>query len=615
MGNNTINTGHGAAEDAPPRTQHALLVAWGHFVRTTGLLEQILTVPIAQQDRDTALQPAQKLLELLIGLLSGMEYLSDLSAGPAPLARDGVVAQAWGLGHLASASAVSRTLSACDDQSVSAVQTVLEHVSQPYLDRAVRDVRLRDQVLELDMDLTGRPVSATSHTFPGAAFGHMDGEVRLGYQVAAVCLRTALYGRQWLCGQHHPGNTVAAPCLLHLVAEAERRLGCHPWRRVDLLATRVHTHETAMAALQQRIEGHTQTLSAQRACQAQRADQLQHAQAQLRMWAETPLSARQDGRYSRFSRLQRQVAGWQARLARAQCAHTRTEGTLRDLQQRLAQMQQEHDDLVSRLAHLCYENDTQPEAPRCRVRVDAGFCSGENLTTLLELGYEVDTKSGNDALVQALRQRITPDTAWTRVGDNAEMIGWSTYQLTTCPYPVAVALERFHTGTTVRYAALIRSAATPTATLTSADLVAWFHDYNARQTIEAGNKQAKTVFHVQHLMSHAAAGMQIQVLLTLFAANLVPWAEDWLRPRLQSSAPCFEAALHSPKRLVRVAANSLATVSTAGPDVVLQFDQLSSFGGVTIRLTQPSALAQLPLPFFGSDHFGSPEAIRPLIAQ
>lgn len=609
-----INSGHVAAGDAP-QTQHALLVAWGHFARTTGLLDQILTVPIAQQERDTALRPAQKLIELLIGLLSGIEYLTDLSAGAAPLARDVVVAQAWGLDHLASASAVSRTLHACDGESVSAVQTVLEHVSQPYLDRAVRDLRLRDQVLELDMDLTGRPVSATSCTFPGAAFGHMDGEVRLGYQVAAVCLRTALYGRQWLCGQQHPGNTVAAPCLLQLIAEAERRLGCHPWRRVDLLAARVQTHETALAELRHRLEEYTQALTTQCACQAQLADQLRQAQAQLQTWAENPLSARQNGCYSQFNRLQRQVAGWRARLARAQRAQAYAEGTLRGLQHRLAQMQQEHDNLLSRLAHLCDENDTQPEAPHCRVRVDAGFCSGDNLTALLELGYEVDTKSGNDALVQALRQRVTPDTVWTRVGDNAEMVSWPTYRLTTCPYPVAVALERFHTGTTVRYAALIRYSAPSAAPLTRADLVAWFHDYNARQTIEAGNKQAKTVFHVQHLMSHSAAGMQIQVLLTLFAANLVPWADDWLRPRLQISAPNFEAALHSPKRLVRVAANSLATVSTAGPDILLQFDPLSSFGGVTIRLTQPAALAQLHLPFFESDHFGVPEAIRPLIAQ
>lgn len=610
-----INTRDISTADAPSQTQHALLVAWGHFARTTGLLERILTVPIAQQDRDTALRPAQKLIELLIGLLSGIEYLTDLSAGAAPLARDAVVAQAWGLDHLASASAVSRTLHACNDRSVSGVQTVLEQISQPYLDSAVRDLRLREEVLELDVDLTGQPVSATSRTYPGAVFGHMDGEVRLGYQIAAVCLRTARYGRQWLWGEHHPGNTVAAPCLLNLIAEAERRLGCHPWRRVDLLAARIQAQEAALTKLQQRSDRHQQALLTQRARQGQLASRLQQAQAQLQARAENPRSARQTGRYSHFSRQQRQVASWQAALGRALAAQARTERTVRGLHDRLAQLRQDHEALLGRLAQLSQENETQPHAPRCRVRMDAGFCSGENLTALIELGYDVDTKSGNDALVQALHQRVTSATPWTRVGDNAEMIGWPAYSLNTCPYPVAVALERFHTGATMRYAALIRYPAPPTQPLTGADLVRWFHAYNARQTIEAGNKQAKTVFHVQHLMSHAPAGMQIQVLLTLFAANLVPWAEDWLRPRLQVSARTFETALHSPKRLVRVAANSLATVKVMGPDLCLQFDPLSSFGGVTIRLSQPMAPVQLQLPFFRSDHFGSPEAIRPLIAQ
>ncbi len=43
----------------------------------------------------------------------------------------------------------------------------------------------------------------TSQTFPGARFGYMDGEIRLGYQLAEICLQTHLYGRQWLNVQHH----------------------------------------------------------------------------------------------------------------------------------------------------------------------------------------------------------------------------------------------------------------------------------------------------------------------------------------------------------------------------------------------------------------------------
>jgi hypothetical protein len=32
------------------------------------------------------------------------------------------------------------------------------------------------------------------------------------------------------------------------------------------------------------------------------------------------------------------------------------------------------------------------------------------------------------------------------VGKNAEMVAWESERITNCPYPLAVALERFHIG-------------------------------------------------------------------------------------------------------------------------------------------------------------------------
>jgi len=61
-------------------------------------------------------------------------------------------------------------------------------------------------------------------------------------------------------------------------------------------------------------------------------------------------------------------------------------------------------------------------------------------------------------------------------------------------------------------------------------------------------------------MSRSAAGLRIQALLTVFAANFIRWADEWIRPRVEHSTPRLEALLARPKRLVRVAANSPATV-------------------------------------------------------
>ena len=86
------------------------------------------------------------------------------------------------------------------------------------------------------------------------------------------------------------------------------------------------------------------------------------------------------------------------------------------LQRPLAQLQ-------ARRARLAQENIQHGAAPRCRMRMDAGFCSGDNLTLLLELGYEIETKVGQGVVVAARPQRVGPETVWTRVGKNAEMIG------------------------------------------------------------------------------------------------------------------------------------------------------------------------------------------------
>jgi hypothetical protein len=587
-----------------------MLVAWGHFARTLGLTKRLAVLPIDQ--KAVARAPHEKVVEFLVGLLSGIEYLADLSAGPAPLAQDDEVAIAWQLAPLADASGVSRTLAACDATSVQALKGILDDIGQPFLDRAVSDLRQRNETLVLDADLTGRPVSSTSRTFPGAEFGYMDGAIRLGYQLAEICLQTRLFGRQWLSARQHPGDTLSAPCLLDLVQGAERRLGCHPRRRTELLAQRIATCEQTIQAAQEQLTQVDPRLVTQlERCQGLRA-QIQEAEAHIQMLLDQPASSRQSGPYSLLSRLRKQVAGWYRQLGHAQQRVTRLNTVMQQQQQRrqqaLAVQQSELQRLRERYERFCQENAQQVNPPRCKMRTDAGFASGENLTELIELGYDVETKSANPAVLAALRSRVTAATVWTPVGKNAEMVAWTDYHSNTCPYPLSVGLERFHTPQGELHAVLVRYQDVVPTTLAyppgQADLglVQWFHDYNGRQIVEAGNKEEKTTFKVQHLMSHSPAGIEMQALLTVFAANFVRWADRWVRERVEHPTKRFETALGSPKRLVRVAANSPATVEhTAGREAV-RFSALSCFGGVVIRLSA-SPGHQLPLPLVGNDHF------------
>jgi hypothetical protein len=289
-------------------------------------------------------------------------------------------------------------------------------------------------------------------------------------------------------------------------------------------------------------------------------------------------------------------------MRRAQSATAQAQKVQLNHQERLVAWCSQRTDLQTRYEQLCQENTSTQRLVRCTMRLDAGFSSGENITALIELGYDLDTKSGNAALVQALRDQTNTKTVWTRVGQNAEMVAWTDYRIHTCPYPLTVGLERFHTPKEMRHAVLIRYQDPPSGS--NLDLSAWFHDYNARQTIEAGNKEEKTVFKVQHLMTRSPSGIRIQAMLTIFAANFVRWADEWLRLHVERSSARFDRALSSPKRLVRVAANSPAFVDRSGDALRIRFSPLSSFSGVVLCLSDRLFL-QLELPLFGNVFFSS----------
>ena len=212
---------------------------------------------------------------------------------------------------------------------------------------------------------------------------------------------------------------------------------------------------------------------------------------------------------------------------------------------------------------------------------------------LLEMGYCPNTKAPNGQTATALCAHLPRGRHCVKVGENAEMMGWGDYRLHGCPYPLTAAIERFKVGRRFKYAVLIhfRQEDAPFPTLP-----AWFKHYNERQTIEAGNKDMKGTFHVQHLMSRSLAGIRLQVLFTGLAANVVRWCVPWLKECANQATPKLTRTLNSPKQLVRVAANSAALVQQSPFGTSLQFAPDSSLPGVIMFLKGVPAF-QLTLGF------------------
>ena len=569
-----------SADKSPSQyTQHALLVAWGAFAEHIGLPQQFQRLPLKQKVYKHT--PQAKVLEFLVAVLAGLPHLQDISRAAHPLDKDLAVAEAWGQEGWADYSGVGRTLKALSWEDVHQVVHILEALSQPFFDAEVARLRQEGQRIRLDGDLTGLPVSNTSRTYPNAAYGHMNTEIRLGYQAALVSLESPTYGRLWLSVEHHPGDTVSCTQAEALVLAAEKRLGLRPWRRTDLLCQQLQDFEQAMAATNRRLEAQKKAVQQARE-QLTAAEQQQQACRQHLTALEQDYQAqgRPERPFSRLAQARKRLQTAEKRLRRReqdlQAAQRRLEKTL----QRHARQQEEQEALQQRLARFEQDNVGNSDPVEVEFRLDAGFGTYENLTLLIEMGYEVYTKPYSHRVVDYLQRQAEDKTAWERVGKNAEMVAWQGMQLKGCPYSLDVALERFHTGKTVRHSALLHFGQD---TVTN-DLPAWFAHYNSRQTIEAGIKEGKQVFHLHRIKVRSEPAIFLQEHFVVFAANFIRWATHWLAGLPQPEEQALDVRQLGIKRQVHVGAHVSAHIIQDSEGKLLKFTEWSVFAGKVLRL-------------------------------
>jgi hypothetical protein len=430
-------------EGSSTDTEHGLLVAFGEFLRQHGLLDQLRRVPVPQKTQ--GFKPQDKLIEFLAGIMSGMEHLQDLNYGPRPLMRDHAVVQAWGLAGFAHFTTVGRTLARCDAQTVAATEAAITTFSRPFVQTTVHELLRRGQPLIYDLDLTGQPVSSTSTTYPEAAFGWMNDQVQLGYQLARVSLSPRAGERLWLAGFHHPGNTRSSDCLRELIHAAETQTGVRPRRRVELVVERIDQQQTLLARWQRLAEQ-----------QQAKRDRLQATRerliGQLYQAEHTPKA--QIPREKQACRRQ-QAVGWRKRLPKVTQQLAKAEQLLVQhgawVQSHTARLIE----LRAWQAQLEADNQANPNPPdHVEARMDAGFTTGEHLTWLLEMGYWPNTKAPNGRTATAL-MASRPPSDWQSVGANAEMALIGEYHMHGCPYPLTAALERFQAGRSYKYATLV----------------------------------------------------------------------------------------------------------------------------------------------------------------
>lgn len=573
-------------------TQHALLVLWGQFAQYLGLPQAFAALPLHQKTYIHA--PQTKLLEFLVAILAGLPHLVDISHAAHPLDQDQPVATAWGQLAWADASGVSRCLQALTAAEAAQVTQLLSAISRSFIDQEVLlALRSRGRVV-YDGDLTGRPVSNTSTTYPGAAYGHMSDSLHLGYQAAMVSMHSPTYGRLWLAVTPHPGNTLSCSQAEALVRAAEAQTGARPRRRTALLGQRLLelAQCCALRGAQLRRVQEVYDDVEQRRRDTQR--ELWYWQAQV---AELESAYGSEGRpdrpHSKLNRARAHRATQQKRLPKLEQRLGPLKQGVTQAEQRLAQASDAHTRLSARLAQLEQENATNSTPIQAEFRLDGGFGTGANLAWLIELGYEVYSKPYSAQVSTRLRGTVNEQTVWTRVGGNAELVYVADLRVRDCPYGLDSGLQRFYTGATLRYSSLVHYGSDPV----SRDLPAWFREYNGRQTIEAGIKEGKGVFAMHHLKVRSLPGLYLQEQLAVFAANFVRWAGCWLATNCQQvSRHTVVLGKNGVKSQVQVGAHTSAWVSQGAGTWVVQFTDQSIYAGSVVR-TREWAF-QLPLPLF-----------------
>lgn len=573
-------------------TYHAMLVAWGQFSQRIGLIQAIEAVHLHQ--KTVTHRPQTKILEFFIAILAGLKHLHELSRSAHPIDQDPAVAKAWLQAGWADSSGVSRTLAGVSQAEADQIAKVMEQILQPILAAEVMQALKQKGRLVYDGDLTGRPVSNTSTSYPGVAYGHMGDGLHLGYQAAMVSLHSPTYDRFWLSVVDHPGSTVSSTQAEALVQAAEMRTGLRPLRRTDLLRERI----SALELVNQKFQAHLAASQAELDdIQARRLEierQITQQQKTL-VQAETQYQekSRPERPYSALAKTRHTLEMWQGRLERLEKKRVQQEKRLKVDQQQALLAHLRIQRLQQRMKKFEADNQSNAFPIQAVFRIDAGFGTRENVAWLIEMGYEVYTKPYSDWLTPRLKLETRPQTNWTPVGGNAEMIAWKNRRFPDFPYALDVGLERFYTGATQRFSTLIHFGTDPVTT----ELPAWFHGYNARQIVEAGIKEGKNVFAMHHLKVRSAPAIFIQEQFAVFAANFVRCAARWLVEQCPQLPNGWQnPAKTKVKEQVQVAAHTSAWVIWQDHGCLLMFTDQSLYAGRSLSVNQQWSF-QLPLPF------------------
>jgi len=576
-------------------THHALLVAWGQFARHLGLVEAMKQVEIRQKRRVHS--PQTKVLEFLVALLAGLPHLQDISRDAHPLDRDDAVENAWDQPGWADYSGVSRCLSRLTTAEVASIEQVLQKISQPILNQEIGQALQQEGCLTYDIDLTGRPVSNGSTSYPGAAYGYMGDGLQLGYQAALVSMHSPTYGRVWLSVAHHAGDTTSCTQAEAMTLGAENATGRRPLRRTDQLRKRIADLEAVLRQgeeCEQRRQRKYAKVQKRMQDLCQQVDSLQQEVQCLQ--ADYQSRSKTERPHSRLAQARARLMRCKERKSRQEQQVESSRKYLQCKQTHVRQWRQELAFLLTRLTQFEQDNADCAAPVRIILRLDAGFGTWDNIALLIEMGYDIYTKPYNQRAAASLRRRMEPLATWTRMRHDCEVLAVASLPHSTFPYLLDVLVKRTQTAQGVTHSTFLHYGQDRVVD----DVPGWVSRYNGRQTIEAGIKEGKNVFQMHHLKVRSLPALALQEHFATFAANFVRWAAYWLALTCDTQ-PWINEHLSNTKKMVQVGAHTSAEVLWYPSGCLLRFSDQSIYAGHSLQVG--NCHFQLPLPLYQNCDF------------
>ena len=214
-------------------TSHASLSGLAPLIASKGIFDAIhQQVEIPQ--KQLIYRPTDKLIFVVLGLLVGCEHIDEINHRLRP---DNMLLSAFGYSSCADQSVIQDTLDICVSENVVQLKGVLRSLyiehnqSQALVTRAIE----QSETLTIDMDLTGRPVSANAQ---GAEKGYF-------------CRKRGIYGRQLarvlvpdtqeiIAEELYPGNRLSCQVFVEMVSEMEQTLSLDTKEKRQRIGTDKH---------------------------------------------------------------------------------------------------------------------------------------------------------------------------------------------------------------------------------------------------------------------------------------------------------------------------------------------------------------------------------------